>query len=174
MASTQQISPRAAILWGLVCMALGCAPILIGLGIVPGELTPGTPGWVGVAAGLMFVCAGAAVIVGYAVAGGVGPDGDLPAGTPLSVRMIQSLLGFCIVGLLESIAVWIAFGPGERHFSSTFTWPFGVTTAAASEREGRIVFGAGAVAIGIFWVVLTIVSARRLANSRPNSRTDDN
>jgi hypothetical protein len=162
MASAQQLSPRAAILWGLVCMAVGCAPILIGLGVVPGELTPGTPGWVGVAAGLTFVCAGAAVIVGYAVAGGVGPDGDLPAGTPFAVRVTQNLLGFCIVGLMESITAWIAFGPGERHFSSTLTWAFGVKSAAASEREGRIVFGAGAVAIGIIWVVLTIVSVRRL------------
>src|SRR5882672_11777256 len=51
MASAQQLFPRAAILWGLVCMAAGCAPILIGLGLVPGELTPGTPGWVGVHGG---------------------------------------------------------------------------------------------------------------------------
>ena len=170
MASAQPLSPRAAILWGLVCVAAGCAPILIGLGVVPGELTPGTPGWVGVAAGLAFVCAGAAVIVGYAVAGGVGPDGDLPAGTPFAVRLTQNLLGFCIVGLLEAIVVWIAFGPGERHFSSTFSWPFGVTSAAASEREGRIVFGAGAVAIGIFWVVLTIISARRLLQASKAQR----
>jgi hypothetical protein len=120
----------------------------------------------------MFVCAGAAVIVGFAVAGGAGPDGDLPAGTSLAVRAIQYLLGFCIVGLLESIAAWIAFGPGERHFSSTFAWAFGVKSAAAGEREGRIVFGAGAVAIGIFWVVLTIVSVRRLlqASNRKDTR----
>jgi hypothetical protein len=150
---------------GLVCVALGCPPILIALGVVPGELTPGTPAWVGVAAGLVFVFAGASVIVGYAVAGGVGPDGDLPAGTSLAVRAIQYLLGFCIVGLLESIAAWVAFGPGERHFSSTFTWPFGVKSGPTSDREGRVVFGAGAVAIGMFWVVLTIVSVRRLLHA---------
>jgi hypothetical protein len=169
MASAQQLSPRAAILWGLVCMALGGLPILIVLGVIPGKLAPGTPGWVGVAAGLLFVFAGAALIVGYAVAGGVGPDGDLPAETPLAVRATQYLLGFCIVSLMESIAVWVAFGPGERHFSSTFAWAFGFTSAAASEREGRIVFGAAAVAIGIFLVVLTIVNARRMlhASKRP-------
>jgi len=36
----------------------------------------------------MFVFVGAAVIVGFAVAGGSGPDGDLPAGTPFTVRLI--------------------------------------------------------------------------------------
>jgi hypothetical protein len=143
-------------------VAGGIPPILIGSGAIAGPLTPDTPGWVAVAAGLMFVCCGAALIVGFAVASGAGPDGDLPAGTPLGVRATQYFLGFCIVGLLLAITAWIAFGPGERHFSSTFTSPFDVKSGQSSERQGRQVFGAMAVAVGIFWVVGTIVSVRRL------------
>jgi hypothetical protein len=52
------------------------------------------------------------MIVGYAVAGGVGPDGDLPAGTPRRVRVTQYLLGLGIVSALGAVATWVAFGPG--------------------------------------------------------------
>jgi hypothetical protein len=162
MSSAQRLSPRGAFLVALVCLAAGCPPILIALGIVPGELTPGTPAWVGVAAGLVFVGAGAAVIVGFAVAGSAGPDGDLPAGTPIGVRAAQYLLGFIIVGLLVAITTWVAFGSGKRHFSSTVSWPFGVQSVASSERQGRIVFGAAAIAMGVFWAALTVVNVRRL------------
>ena len=166
----QQLSRRSATLLGLVFIAAGGPPILIGSGAIAGTLTPGTPGWVGVAAGLLFVCTGAAVIVGFAVAGGAAPDGDLPAATPLALRAMQCFLGFCIVGLLLAITSWIAFGSGERHFSSTTTWPFGATSNASSERVGRFMFGVAAIAIGIFWVAGTVVSVRRWSRAAAEIR----
>jgi hypothetical protein len=171
MTPSPQLSPRAAILVGLLVVAAGCPPILIGLGIMTRGVTLEAPPWVAVAAGFMFVCGGAAVIVGYAVAGGVGPDGDLSPDTPLGVRALQYFLGFCIVGLLFAITAWVAFGPGERHFSSSLASPFGATSSASSERTGRTVFGIGTVAIGIFWVVGTLVSVRRLRRARPPAAT---
>jgi hypothetical protein len=169
MERSQPLSRRGAILVGVVCIAAGCPPILMTTGLMRSTLSPGVPWWVGLAAGLVFICGGAAVIVGHAVAGGVGPDGDLPPGTPLPVRATQYLLGFLIVGLLLAISSWVAFGPGERHFSTTAETPFGVTSTASSEPTGRIVFGAGAIVIGIFWVYATMVSVRRLkqAAKRP-------
>ena len=41
----------------------------------------------------MFALCGGAVIVWYAVAGGAGPGGDLPSGTPRWIRLTQYLLG---------------------------------------------------------------------------------
>src|SRR5260221_10350655 len=70
-------------------MAAGVPPILAALGMLPVPLTRGTPAWVGVCAGLLFILGGAAIINGYAIAGGAGPDGDLPPGTSLGVRLAQ-------------------------------------------------------------------------------------
>jgi hypothetical protein len=162
METSQPLSRRGALLVGSLCAAAGCPPILIATGVMAGNLTPGVPSWVGIAAGLVFIFGGAAVIVGHAVAGGVGPDGDLPPGTPILVRATQYLLGFCIVGLLLAVSAWVAFGPGERNFSTTVSSFAGTRSGQASERTGRIVFGTGAIAIGIFWVAATIVSVRRL------------
>jgi hypothetical protein len=47
---TTDISPRGAIMLGLVLVACGVAPILGVLEIIPYPLTRGTPVWVGVAA----------------------------------------------------------------------------------------------------------------------------
>ncbi len=162
METSQPLSRRGAVLVGSLCAAAGCPPILIATGLMTGNLTPGVPPWVGVAAGLVFIFGGAAVIVGHALAAGIGPDGDLPPGTPIAVRATQYLLGFCIVGLLLAVSAWVAFGPGERHFSTTVSSFAGTRSSQASERTGRIVFGTGAIAIGIFWVAMTVVSVRRL------------
>ena len=99
------------------------------------------------------------MIVGYAVAGGAGPDGDLLPGTPRAVRLTQYLLGLGIIGCLATIFTWIAFGPGPRAF--TVTLPF-VGRGPGSESVGRAVFGIGAVLIWVFFAVFVVVSAQRL------------
>jgi hypothetical protein len=146
---------------GLVVAAMGLVIVLLAVGLMaPGTaMSDQTPRWVGVCAGLAFVLAGAALIIGFAVAGGAGPDGDLPPGTPRGIRLTQYLLGLGIVGSLAAIASWIAFGPGPRTFTTTgplLGW------GPASETVGRAVFGLGAVLIWIFFVVFVVVSAKRL------------
>src|SRR5438046_91633 len=114
MASQTQLSPRGAVAVGLICAALGVVIILGGLGVLPLRPAPDVAGspWVLVCAGLAFVLAGGAVIVGFAVAGGSGPDGDLPPGTPFSVRLTQYFLGLGTLGSMTAVVTWIAFGPG--------------------------------------------------------------
>jgi hypothetical protein len=141
---------------------VGVVPIAIGLGAIDAPVTKDTPGWVVAAAGLMLVCAGLATIVGYAMAGGSAPDGDLPPGTPLSLRVLQSSLGFLIAGLLFAIFFWIAFGEGERRFSAVIFTPFGVDRPEASEWQGRAVFGVASAMAALIWIVGTILSARGL------------
>jgi hypothetical protein len=157
-------SPRAAVALGLVITAAGLLLVLFAVGLVPGaEASLEAPRWVVACAGLMFVLCGGAVIVGYAVAGGVGPDGDLPAGTPRWVRLTQYLLGLGIIGTLAAITTWIAFGPGPRAF--TVMLPF-VGRGPGDETVGRAVFGFGAVLMWVFLVVFVVVSVQRLRGSK--------
>jgi hypothetical protein len=154
--NTTSLSPRAAVALGLIFIAVGLCIVLLAVGVVPGaEASLQAPRWVLACGGLMFALGGGAVIVGYAVAGGAGPDGDLPAGTPRWVRLTQYLLGLGIISSLAAIATWIAFGPGPRAFSVTL--PF-VGQGPGNETVGRAVFGFGAV---LMWVFL-VVSVQRL------------
>ena len=157
------LSPRAAIAFGLFMMALGAFVVLLAVGVVTGEPpSKEAPPWVGVLAGLVFVFCGAAVIVGYVLAGGAMPDGDLPPGTPQWIRITQLTLGLGIVGALGAIVAWIAFGPGPRTFSVTGSFGSG----PASEATGRAIFGAGFVLLAAFFVALLVVSVRRRRRSQ--------
>ena len=124
----------------------------------PGHLSDGTPEWVGIAAGAMFVLAGLAIIVGYGVAGGVTSDGDLLPGTPRAVRILQTALGLPIIALLASIASWVAIGSGSRHFRGSGLF----IGSAVNEMLGRAVFGVGAVLIWGFMAVILVMSVKRL------------
>ena len=148
---------------GLFSAATGVLIILAGLGVLRAEPSPDGPAppWVVVCTGLMFVFVGAAAIVGFAVAGGSGPDGDLPAGTPFTVRLIQYFLGLGTVGTLTAVFTWIAFGPGERHFSTTFVLPFMVHRGTSGDTSGRALFGIAAVAFWLFLVSFAVYGARR-------------
>jgi hypothetical protein len=157
-----QLSPRGAIIVGILCMVCGAYPVLAGLGIVHGRPAPGVQPWVVVAAGSMFILAGFAVINGYAVAGGSQANGDLADGAPFAARVTQFVLGTLIVGLMFAVFAWVAFGSGERHFSSSFSMPGFSSSGQSSERSGRIVFGIGAVLIGLFFVFGAVSGAKRL------------
>lgn len=163
MPERTQLSPKAAVAVGLFAALMGLLVIGMALGIVPARVSEGTPPWVGAAAGLAFILTGAAIIVGYAVAGGATPDGDLPPGTPFGVRLTQYVLGLGIVGLLTAIGGWVAFGPGPRQFSIT---GLPVLGPRAGEVMGRVAFGIGAVLAAVIFVALAVVNARRLRRRR--------
>src|SRR5262245_1026429 len=163
MSERTQLSPKAAIVVGLVVALMGLLVIGMALHIIPTDRPADAPPWVGFAAGLAFVLAGAAIIVGFAIAGGAAPDGDLPPGPPFGVQLTQYLLGLGIVGLLTAIGAWVAFGPGPRHFTVT---GLPLLSPRAQEALGRVTFGVGAVLCALVFVVLGVVSARRLRRSR--------
>ena len=158
--TTTPLSPRAAVALGLVVSGMGVFIVLLAVGIIPdAEASRQAPRWAVAAAGLAFVLAGAAMIVGYAVAGGAAPDGDLPPGTPRWVRVTQGLLGLGIISALAAVATWVAFGPGPRAF--TVTLPF-VGRGPGDETVGRALFGIGAVLMWLFLIAFLVVSVRRL------------
>ena len=158
MGTRTQLTPRGAVFLAVVCVACGAFPVLGGLGVIPIRLENQTPGWIAVAAGSTFLLAAGALLVD-AMAGGIGPDGNLPPGTSPRLRAAQNLCGFGIVVLFAAVASWIAFGKGERHFSTTLSLPFMWTTRASGDTSGRWAFGAMAV---VLWIVVITVCANRL------------
>ena len=174
MAARDQLPLPAAVALGLVFAAVGIVVILLAAGVIGGRgVVSDTPRWVGVSAGLVFLLLGATVVIGFVVAGGAAPDGDLLPGTPIGVRLTQYLLGLAIVGLMTGVFGWIAFGPGPRQFTVTGL-PF--LGPRASEMTGRVAFGIEAGLMAGSFIVLAVVSARRLrraAGRAPASWTPD-
>jgi hypothetical protein len=161
MEQPKQLAPWQAVFVGLFSAVTG---VLITLFAAPGAISAqqdGAPRWVLMCCGVMFILLGAAVIVGHVVAGGAGPDGDLPAGTPLGIRLTQYVLGAGGVGCLAAIFAWIAFGPGPRGFAISL--PFLGTRPEQGEMVGRTVFGmAGVMAVAL----LVGVSVRTIRHIR--------
>jgi hypothetical protein len=160
--SSTKLTPRAAIFYGIVFMLCGTYPVLLGLGVFHGHPAPDVQPWVVIASGSMFILAGLAIINGYAIAGGLGADGNLPDSAPLFVKVTQYVLGLAIVGLMFAVFAWISFGPGERHFSSSVSIPGLSRSGHGSERSGRIAFGIGTVLMGLFLVLAAVSGAKRL------------
>jgi hypothetical protein len=159
---SNQITPRGAVVFGLLFIVCGMLPVLGGLGVINVRPAPGVTQWVVVAAGALFILGGLAIINGYALWGAPSADGDLPAGAPFAAKVVQFLLGMSMVGVIFAVFAWIAFGPGERHFSISLGIPGLWTDGQGSERTGRVVFGAVTVLIGLFFVAATMKGARRL------------
>src|SRR4029079_2357866 len=104
VASSQpKLTPHSAVLFGIACAAASVLPILGGLGVIDMKLTPGTPRWVGVGAGGVFLLAGMMLIVDGAT-GAIGTDGQLSTDAPRWLHVFQSLMGIGIVATMGAIA----------------------------------------------------------------------
>jgi hypothetical protein len=172
MGNPRQLTPRGAIIMGIVFIVAGLWPIAVGLGIPKIENGP-QAAWVAIAAGAIFVLGGLAVILDYGIAGGVGPDGDLVAGTPFAIRALNLVLGLAIVGLMAAVFGWVAFGPGPRQFSTTIALPFYTSHSHSGELTGRIAFGFSTVLLALMFVACGITGVRRLMRFR-SAPTDAN
>jgi len=160
LADRTSLSPRAALIVGLLFAS--CGATLVGIAPAP---TPGTPAWVAFSVEALFVLAGAALINGYAI-GRVDANGDFSADTPYASQVIQYLLGMAIVGVMASVSGWIAFGRGPRQFSTTLALPFFATRTIGGSLAGRIAFGAGTVMLAAMFAGLGWSGARRLWRMR--------
>jgi hypothetical protein len=151
-----QSSAKSTIAYALVAVAIGLFYVLYGAGIVGPAARPGSdePGWLGIIIGLLFLFGGAAVIIQTAATGGDTSGNDLPATMPRGLRLIHHAMAWAIVGMLGIIASWVAFGPGQRHFTGS--------GSIFGETGGRIVFGIGAVLIWVLLLAMVIAGVRRL------------
>jgi hypothetical protein len=114
----------------------------------------------GVAAGSVFLLASALLFVD-AAAGGTNADGTLPANAPPVLRVLQSAAGLSIVTLMAVMATWIAFGRGERHFSTTISLPFLVYQPKHSDLTGRVAFGIAALLIWVIVIAGTVAALKK-------------
>ncbi len=99
-----QPTPLANRIAGLLCAACGVLPLLAAFDI--GPLHPSDihgPPWLGIAAGGVFVCAGAAVALG----------GELP--------LLRTLFALLTMIGLAALGNWVAFGAGARSCGGTFS-----------------------------------------------------
>ncbi len=122
--------------------------IMVALGILP--VSPESvhaPMWViGFAGGAFFLGGLAVILNGFR---------ELGLGDHLLVRLVYGLIiGGLLLGLLVPFH-WVAFGSGERQFSSSISIPFLSVSGPASDLSGRLAFGCMAVLADI--VILFVV-----------------
>jgi hypothetical protein len=156
---------------GVMFIACALVPVLAGVGILPVRQSTHSdaPVWIAVSIGLAFLFAGA-VLLSDAVAGGLGPDGQLRADAPRWIKRFQSVMGLAIAVTLATITSWVAFGPGERHFSASVSLPFIAASKGGGDTAGRWAFGFGAVLIWTLIAVTLVGAARKAIAKHANDR----
>ena len=129
---------------GGMVILMGSVPVLAAVGIIPTDDAFWlAPRWVGGIAGGVFVVAGLFILTKPAV----------DRLEPQMRKQIAGLFPLLIVSGLATISGWVAFGSGERQFSTTISNWLVVFSSGGSELVGRIAFGLGAVAL----IVITII-----------------
>jgi hypothetical protein len=168
MAEQAASSNKSNIFWGLFMATLGAFIVAGASGLFGATLHPtdGTPQWVGICAGGIFLAGGLAVVVQSLAAAKPMPDGSMSPDAPLWIQRISFALCLSIVGSFVAIFMWIALGPGERHFSGGTSFGGVQVTETfgghANEWFGRAAFGAGAVLAALMFLAFLIGGARRL------------
>ena len=160
MPAQGQLTRRKALAFGALCAVCGLISVLGALGVIQLNRPPDVPAWMGVAAGSAFLLA-AVLLFADAAAGGADADGSMPASAPAYLRHIQTMTGAAIVLVMALMVTWIAFGRGERHFSTTIALPFLFYRSANSDLSGRIAFGIAAVLIWLVMILGTIAALKR-------------
>jgi hypothetical protein len=129
----------------------------IGVGLLPvpgGPRNLHAPLWVVLLAGLVFLLAGAAVLI--QAMGRANESGDLPFDAPFWLRAGQYLVGVTIFASFALIGSWIALAGEARQFSSNVPFFGGAALIA------RIMFGFGAVICWLCTVAFAVSGARKL------------
>lgn len=160
MNRNKQTSRTTAILVGVLVALTGVA--IIGVAYFASPEGFGAPRWFVACVGGAFLFFGGWTAALYAS----GYDPERPNETLPSARVQLMVL---IPGMLFFAAPfhWIAFGPGPRQFSSSFSIPFLATRQATSGLSGRVMFGIGALLID---AILVGAGIRLVRASRAKER----
>jgi FtsH-binding integral membrane protein len=146
---TRKMSPRARFFMALAFFLFGGFLFSFVFGWIPKSpsQTP-TPTWVLAAAAAMFSLAGVMILL---------IENE-------RLAWLRNLVSWLLVVCLAIPFNWVAFGAGERHFSSSSSF-LGVTSSGApGETEGRIVFGLFALLMDL---MVVLVPLRSLKNRKP-------
>lgn len=150
MKRTQQLTPGAALLVGLVFVAAGILPMLAAFDIGPlGHEDINGPPWLGFAAGGTFLAAGVAIMAG--------PQSPLVGG----------LFGVLALAGLAAIGNWIAFGAGERACTGSISLPWLGSESDFSGLGCRIPFGLGALITDAFLCYMMVAMLQKALGGPP-------
>ncbi len=143
------MSRNAAILLGAVVALTGLAIIGVAFFAKPDGFH--APRWV-------VACAGGSFLVFGSWTGALYARGYDPTREKETLPSPRLQLLVLLPGLLFFAAPfhWIAFGPGPRQFSSTFSMPFLSARHATSGLSGRVMFGIGALLIDAILVAAVV------------------
>src|SRR5580698_9309658 len=101
-------------------MAIGGFMLLRSLDVLgPIPPSPDGPAWLGALIGFVFVAGSSSALIKIVFGGDNLGNNGLPQSAPLAVRVVYGGLGYSIVAGLAALFSWVAFGPGERHFSGS-------------------------------------------------------
>ena len=136
------VAPRerpvpAAVQWllGPVLLVAGGFGVAVACGLV--RLDPASfhaPPWLAGAIGVAFAAMGLILLL----------DGCA------ALQRLRGWLAFVFLACFATVFNWVAFGPGERHFTTrTSAGASVVTSAESSELGGRIAFGVFAVLLDL-------------------------
>jgi hypothetical protein len=119
----ENISGRSRLAWGLFCIAVGCYPIAVALGLLPvDEARLMAPMWAVAMAGFMFVVAGAMILIG-------------------NHRWANDLLAGILTLLFGIMGTWTSlFSPSEG-----FSGGIALLSDESNVTLGRWMFGIGAL-----------------------------
>lgn len=154
-------TPRGNYYLAAIAAATGAYFMLLGAHLLPvpgGPSNQHAPQWLVFCVGLAFFLASIAVVV--QTLGHANDAGDLPAEAPRWMGIVQYTIGFAIFACFGAIMSWVAFGPGERHFSGTFWF----VKTATNETVGRIVFGIVAVVIWLGTAAILASGIRKFSD----------
>jgi hypothetical protein len=148
---------------GVLTAAMGTLPLLALLNIIPSRAPQAgdAPAWIGIAIGLAFFLAGIVSIVN-GLAGAGDSSGELSATAPRPLRVIYKAMGAVITILLAVLLTWVAFGPGERHFSVSVGGA-GMLMGVSGGHDimGRVAFGVVAILAWLLVGGVMVVKAHR-------------
>jgi hypothetical protein len=154
-------SRATTMVFGALAAAAGVYFILGGAGVVALPDSEGTPGWIGVLAGLVFLCGGIAVAT--QALGRANEQGELPADAPAWMRLVQHLGALAIVGSLATIGTWVALAGAADRFAMSTSFSGRVDPGIGVMRT---VFGLGALMTWLFFFALARRSLKLLRGDK--------
>jgi hypothetical protein len=154
------LANRSNFLWGLFAAGMGLFIVAGTSGLLGVDMHPrdGVPRWVGVCAGAVFIAGGLAIVVQSLAVARPTADGGLSPNSPGWAQWLSLTLALCIVAGLAAVGLWVAFGPGERHFTMTGF----LVSDHVNQIFGRVIFGFGAVCTCLAFLIFLLQGGRQL------------
>ena len=157
MANSQQRSFRSLVIFGSIFIFVGAFIFLISINLISvPEEDIYAPRWVLTSVGLTFALAGVLVVLNGLKSG---------LGHHALYKWIYNGVLLMFMIFFAAPFNWVAFGPGEREFSSSTSVGAVSVSQSGEDFGGRLVFGIGAILMDILilYLVYRAIQGRDLS-----------